>query len=414
MLIVRLWNYISGYVIIRIEGLTLERFINLSTINNIYLWDIERLDYTTIQAKVSLKGFKELKPIILKVGSRYNILSREGLPFFLTKLRKRKMLALGFILMIGVIFFLTSFIWNIDISSPKGFNQEELVEYLNEKGVKIGVRKSFVDNEELKIEILKEFDDIAYINLKITGTKLIVNLKEREFYSNDDKWDKNKPANIISSKKGVVQKVIAKNGNPLVEKGDIVKKGQVLITGVLKNEEEENILLVHSEGEILAKTYYYKTIKEPIIKKVKEETGEKYFSREIKIGEKSIHIKNDDIPFKNYIEHVDDKSNEFYSIIPFDIIKHEYREVRIKEVKQNIDSLKEALSVIITKEAMKEVKEDMKVESKEITFEKKDNFLITSIKLEMIENIAEKEYINENIEIQNDDSNDDLKENEEE
>ncbi|MGO1712270.1 MAG: sporulation protein YqfD, partial [Senegalia sp. (in: firmicutes)] len=144
------------------------------------------------------------------------------------------------------------------------------------------------------------------------------------------------------------------------------------------------------------------------------ETGEKYFSREIKIGEKSIHIKNDDIPFKNYIEHVDDKSNEFYSIIPFDIIKHEYREVRIKEVKQNIDSLKEALSVIITKEAMKEVKEDMKVESKEITFEKKDNFLITSIKLEMIENIAEKEYINENIEIQNDDSNDDLKENEEE
>lgn len=404
MLIIRLWNYIRGYVIIRIEGLTLERFINLATINNIYLWDIERLDYTTLEAKVSLKGFKQLKPIILKVGSRYGVISREGFPFLFTKLRKRKMLALGFILMIGVIFFLTSFVWTIDIYSPEEFDEKQLIEYLNREGVKIGVRKSTIDNEELKIEILKEFDDISYINLKLKGTKLIIDLKEREYYTHDHKWDKSKPTNIVASKKGVIEKVIAKNGKAVVEKGDIVKSGQTLISGVIKNEEDENILLVHSEGEVLARTYYYKTIKEPIVKEVEKETGEKYFSREIKIGEKSIHIKKDDIPFKHYREFIGDEDKSFYSIIPFDIIKHEYREVKKETVKQNIDSLKESLSVIITKEAMKDVKEDSKVLSKDITFERKDNSLIASIKVELIENIAQKKYINENIEIQNDDS----------
>jgi similar to stage IV sporulation protein len=404
MLIIRLWNYIRGYVIIRIEGLTLERFINLATINNIYLWDIERLDYTTLEAKVSLKGFKQLKPIILKVGSRYRVISREGFPFLFTKLRKRKMLALGVILMIGVIFFLTSFVWTIDIYSPKGFDEKQLIEYLNREGVKIGIRKSTIDNEELKIDILKKFDDISYINLKFKGTKLIIDLKEREYYTDDHKWDKSKPTNIVASKKGVIEKVIAKNGKALVEKGDIVKSGQTLISGVIKNEEDKNILLVHSEGEVLARTYYYKTIKEPIVKEVEKETGEKYFSREIKIGEKSIHIKKDDIPFEHYREYIGDKDKSFYSIIPFDIIKHEYREIKKETVKQNIDSLKESLSVIITKEAMKDVKEDSKVLSKDITFERKDNSLIVSIKVELIENIAQKKYINENIEIENDDS----------
>ena len=31
----------KGYVIIRVEGLTLERFLNLAITSDIYLWDIK-------------------------------------------------------------------------------------------------------------------------------------------------------------------------------------------------------------------------------------------------------------------------------------------------------------------------------------------------------------------------------------
>ncbi|MBS4535273.1 sporulation protein YqfD [Clostridium sp. D2Q-14] len=411
MLIIRLWNYFRGYVIIRIEGLTLERFINLAAINNVYLWDIERYDYTTLEAKVSLKGVKELREIILKAGCRLNIISKEGLPFLLSRLRKRKMLAIGFVLVIGVIFFLTSFIWNIEINSTGDLNEEELIEYLNKEGIKIGIKKSIIEEEELKINILEKFEDIAYVNINIKGTNLVIELKERSYITEDETIDKNKPCNIVASKKGIIEKTIAKNGNVVVEKGEIVEKGQLLITGIVQNDLEENILLVHANGEILARTYYTNTIKEPIVKEIQEETGEKYFSREIKIGNKSIHLKNGDIPFENYIEYIDDKEKGFYSIIPFDVITHEYREVKNKTIKQNVDSLKESLNVIITQKTMKEIPENSQVVSKDIEFETEDNFLIAKIQLELIEDIGKIEYIKEEL---YDKPEEDIEENEEE
>ncbi len=39
--IIKIWHYLKGYVIIKIEGLTLERFLNLAANKDIYLWDIK-------------------------------------------------------------------------------------------------------------------------------------------------------------------------------------------------------------------------------------------------------------------------------------------------------------------------------------------------------------------------------------
>lgn len=38
----RLWNYIKGYVIIFVEGYFLEKFVNICTRRQIFLWDIKK------------------------------------------------------------------------------------------------------------------------------------------------------------------------------------------------------------------------------------------------------------------------------------------------------------------------------------------------------------------------------------
>ena len=63
MLAVRVWNFLKGYVVIKVEGINLERFINLAITNNIYFWDIERINYTALKARVGLKGYKQLRRI---------------------------------------------------------------------------------------------------------------------------------------------------------------------------------------------------------------------------------------------------------------------------------------------------------------------------------------------------------------
>lgn len=92
MLIIRIWNYFRGYVIIKIEGLTLEKFINLAIAKNILLWDITRIDYTTLKAKVSIPGFKALKDVVQKVGCRVSIIEKKAILFLLVNLNIEKCL----------------------------------------------------------------------------------------------------------------------------------------------------------------------------------------------------------------------------------------------------------------------------------------------------------------------------------
>ncbi|MCG4585163.1 sporulation protein YqfD, partial [Anaerosalibacter bizertensis] len=162
MLAIKIWNYFRGYVIIRVEGLTLEKFLNLATNKDIYLWDIERIEYTVIEAKVSIKGFKSLRKIVRKVGCRAYIVEKRGFPFLLEKLRKRKMLGFGFIIFIGLIFFLTSFIWNIEISGNEKIKDEEIINFLEEMDVGKGRFKHKVNLDKLQSNILGNFQRLSF------------------------------------------------------------------------------------------------------------------------------------------------------------------------------------------------------------------------------------------------------------
>ena len=75
-----LWNFLKGYVVIRVDGLSLEKFINITVSRGIYLWGIKRQSYTSLTAKISISGFRQLRGISRKVRCRVRIVDKRGLP----------------------------------------------------------------------------------------------------------------------------------------------------------------------------------------------------------------------------------------------------------------------------------------------------------------------------------------------
>lgn len=390
MFIIRLWNYFKGYVIIKVEGLSLEKFINLCISNDIYLWDISRVDYTTLEAKVSVKGFKHLKELAKRVGCRLNIKEKKGLPFIIHRFKYRKMLFLGLILSSGFIFFLSSFIWTIDIKGNKQVKTDIVRSSLSEMKVSEGTRKKDINVEDIKSKILTDIDGISYISAHIKGNKLVLEIKERDDES--DIVEDESPCNIIASKRAVIEKVIAENGKSLVEVGDIVKKGQILITGSYQEEAMDTPLLVHSQGKAIGITTHSEVIKTSIIKNIKEETGKTHTSRELKISGKSLEIMNGDIPFKDYVETQDIKrplKNDLFNL-PVEIIIHQYKEVNIKEAEQNIESLKKENEVTAVQTLMDRLGKDAEVLSKNTDQNINGNTLTTEVVIEVREEIGVK------------------------
>ncbi|AFS78825.1 putative stage IV sporulation protein YqfD [Gottschalkia acidurici 9a] len=394
MFVIRLWNYLKGYVIIKVEGLTLEKFINLSISKNIFLWDIERIDYTTLEAKVSTAGFRELKDVVKAVDCRVSIEGKRGFPFFIYKFKYRKMLLLGLVFSIFIIGYLTSFIWTIDIVGNENIKDEVIRKNLESINVKQGIRKKDLDIEDIKSKILINVDELSYLSLNIKGVKLTVEVKERDTESKI--VEDESPCNIIAGKKAVIEKVVAKNGKSVVEKGDIVKKGQLIVTGVIQDEGMDSPLLVHADGKVIGLTTRSEIVKEPLMKNIKEETGKIHISREVKINGKSLEFMNGDIPFKNYVEKKEIKrplKNELFDL-PLEIVIHEYREVNIREAEQNIDALKKSNEVKAVQKLMSKLPKDAEVISKNTNHNIDNNIVTTKVTIDVREEIGVKSKIN--------------------
>ena len=172
-------RYVHGYVKIRVEGYSPERFLNLCSHHQIYIWGLTPCG-NAYEMYMSLKGFKKLRPIVRKTHTKVTLAGRAGLPFFLQKYRRRKLFFISFFLCIGLLYFYSSFIWDINFEGNEKWTNETLLEFLEEKEVTPHMPKSKVDCARIVKEIRKEYDDIVWVSASIDGSRLRIQIKENE------------------------------------------------------------------------------------------------------------------------------------------------------------------------------------------------------------------------------------------
>lgn len=246
-------RYVHGYVKVRVEGYSPERFLNLCRHHQIYIWGLTPCG-NAYEMYMSLKGFRKLRPIVRKTHTRIMLVKRAGLPFFIHKYRKRKLFFISFILCIGLLYLYSSFIWDIHFEGNEKWTNETLLEFLESKEVTVHMPKRKVDCAQIVKDIRKEYDDIVWVSASIDGSRLRIQIKENEDTfreqgnekmnkvqdsepGNDKKneaiSEQETPTDLIASKGGVITSIITRKGVPKVHVGDTVARGDVLVSGRL-------------------------------------------------------------------------------------------------------------------------------------------------------------------------------------
>ena len=147
MLFKILFNYISGYINITVEGFFVERFINKCINNKIFLWSIKRSNSTLLSTNVSIKQFKEIRAIAKRTKCKVKINSKRGLPILLHRYRKRKLLLFLLIPIVAAILITSTYIWNIEIEGIENIEKTEILRDLSEEGINIGKRKGSINTK---------------------------------------------------------------------------------------------------------------------------------------------------------------------------------------------------------------------------------------------------------------------------
>lgn len=252
--------FFCGGVRVTIDGYDRERFFNIGASRELHICEIRQDHETgTTTFWTTPNDFKRMKPVAKKAQAKLRITGKYGFPFFLSRGRKRKLLLAGILFFFLFLYTMSFFVWDISFEGNRRFTDEMLLHYMETLPVTCGMRKSEISCEDLEGELRNQFTEITWVSAEITGTRLIVRVKENEALLAPQVQD-DTPCDLAASRDGVIERVVMRSGVLQVKTGDQVVKGQPLVSGVIPIYDDSETLvnshLIHSDADIYARTVY--------------------------------------------------------------------------------------------------------------------------------------------------------------
>ncbi len=256
----RLIRWLFGYLYITLKGDYPEHFMNLCENRNILLWGIACKN-NQCSCFIKLKEYRTLKDIARKTKTVPYIKRRYGFPFFIKNVSKRKVYFIGILLFGILVFTMSRYIWDISIEGGYKHTPEQLLAYLNSNGVYSGCKIKDIDCPKIEEDIRRDFNDIGWVSAQIKGTRLIINIVETEvpILITSKRKTQLSSANIIATSDGIITSMIVRSGVPKVGIGSVVRKGEILVSGVIPviGDDGNTIMnkMVVADADISLKSY---------------------------------------------------------------------------------------------------------------------------------------------------------------
>ncbi len=205
-----------------------------------------------------------------------------------------------FFLFLGIglilIYFLSHLVFNVTVVHNKKEIRDLIIDELKLEGIsKYHFVVPFKRQEKIVSNIIHKYrEKLEWMEIERVGVSYIIKVEERKIKDIDTNQE---PRDIIAKKDGRVVKIDASQGSVLVVPGQYVKKGDILISGEIKNKE---ILMakVRSNGRIFAETWYDVTVELPYHYSEEKETGNSKQVLTITFFGKKINL-FDFSPYKN-------------------------------------------------------------------------------------------------------------------
>ena len=249
MFLIRFLRWLFGWVRFEAEGGFPERLLNLAARNNIQIWDATRSGIK-LTGNCFVRHYGKLRPFVRKSGMRMHVKERHGVPFFLHRYRARAGIIVGIFVYILILQFFSGFIWVIDVTGNKSVPQSEIVEALEDLGVRRGGSFQKLDIKTIQMVALQRLPALSWLAVNPEGSIAHIVVSERK--KSVDKIDTTHAANVKAARDGIVVSTEVYEGTALVQPGDAIAKGMILVSGVMDS--ETGPILKTARAKIMAET----------------------------------------------------------------------------------------------------------------------------------------------------------------
>lgn len=374
----------NSYLILKVSGKNIPKFILKCKNNNINILKIEQISYKEALIKINYKDYDKL----LKIKSIYDItlINNTGFLKFKELLNKHKYFLIMFTFGILFLIYLCNIIFEVDVISTNNELNNLIKKDLENYNIKkYKLKKSYKEKERIKSELLEKYNDtIEWIEITDVGTKYEVQVVERKKKVTEEK---DEYTNIVASKSGVLRKIYAEEGVKVVDNNTYVNKGDIIISGAITKDEEIK-KIVNAKGKVYAEVWYNVNIEFPLEYTEKRYTNEKKKSVYMRLGNKYISKRR----FKNF------ERRKILSLknrlVPFELGIEEEQKVNIINDKYTVEEAKKKAILSAKEKILQSLDKDEYITSqKTLKFYAKDSKIVLDIFFSCYEQIGKEEKI---------------------
>lgn len=263
-------NRLRGQVQVRAECAFPERVLNLCGAQDLAFWDLEWESPTAFTCRLSRRDWKRLREAGKKLDCTFDLVGREGAPYFLLRFRHRQALVLGLVGCALGLFLGSFFIWDFQVEGNETVPTERILRALEKNGVGLGTFGLSLDGEDIRNHMLLDVPELSWIAVNVSGCRASVQVRERT--EPPVMIDRRQPCNLVARRAGLVKKVQTIGGVACVIPGSAVTEGQILISGV-EDTDTVGARVLAGMGKVEARTWYHLTASMPLTVLEKQYTG---------------------------------------------------------------------------------------------------------------------------------------------
>ena len=280
-----LFGFFCGKTVFAASGKEAARIFNLCMVEKI---SYVKTEWDGASFLVSFEGraASRFAQLCEREGIAVEVRQRRGMPELVRRYRSRPGLWIGFFLLALLLLLSRGIIWNIRIEGNDRISEARILELLSENGVAVGSSLRRLNPDQVEGNILLGEKDISWISVYTVGTTLNVEIRETE----RGDLAEGGAANLVALCDGVIERIEVCDGNVVVKKGDVVRRGELLVSGVYNTPSGGSLRAVRAEGEVYARTTYEFSVEIPLLYEKKVYTGREWCEKRIKFFAKDIKV----------------------------------------------------------------------------------------------------------------------------
>lgn len=381
-------NRLRGQVLIRAECAFPERVLNLCGAQDLAFWDLKWESPTAFTCRLSRGDWKRLRAAGKNLDCTFDLVGREGAPYFLLRFRHRQALLIGLMACALGLFLGSFFIWDFQVEGNETVPTERILRALEKNGVGLGTFGLSLDGERIRNHVLLDVPELCWIAVNVSGCRASVQVRERT--PPPVMIDRRQPCNLVARRAGLVKRVQTIGGVACVVPGVAVTEGQILISGV-EDTDTVGARVLAGLGKVEARTWYSLTASMPLSVPEKRYTGKEKTGVSLILGTRRIKFfSNSSIEGAEY-----DKITRRFPVtllgvpLPVTVVTETWRFYEAVPVPRAASEAERAAGAILAAQLHEMVEPYGEVKSTLCSSRQKGDALLVTLSAECLEEIGE-------------------------